>query len=128
MDTYINTQIYTYMYTYIHIFIYTYIYIDMYTYVQKHKFIYIYMCIYIYLRRWQDRLWTVEIKPKSASSILQALSCRFFGCNLLVCVSLAFMIGLCFVYFKNPSRNFFKHGRARFRQRQARGRLTLQTI
>jgi len=25
-------------------------------------------------------------KPKSASSILQALSCRFFGCNLLVLV------------------------------------------
>ena len=31
-----------------------------------------------------------KFKPKSASSILQALSCQFFACNLLVCVFLAF--------------------------------------
>ena len=36
-------------------------------------------------------------KPISASLILQALSCRFFGCNLLVFVFLAFRICLCFI-------------------------------
>jgi len=35
--------------------------------------------------------------PKSASSILQALSCRVFGCNLLVCVFPAFVICLRFI-------------------------------
>jgi len=35
-----------------------------------------------------------SFKPKSASSILQALSFRFFGCNLLVFVFLAFRICL----------------------------------
>jgi len=50
---------------------------------------------------------SLKFKPKSASSILQALSCQFFGCNLLVCVFLAFMICLsrCFVYFKTPPRD-----------------------
>jgi len=38
-----------------------------------------------------------NFKPKSASSILQAVSCRFFGCNLLVFVFVAFEICLCFV-------------------------------
>jgi len=60
-------------------------------------------------------------KPKSASSILQALSCRFFGCNLIVFVFLAFKVCLCFVKFNPPPRDFSKYGRARFRQRQARG-------
>ena len=41
-------------------------------------------------------------KPISASLILQALSCRFFGCNLLVFVFVAFRICLCFVWFKTP--------------------------
>ena len=67
-------------------------------------------------------------KPKSASSILQALFCRFIGCNLLVFVFLAFKICLCFVLFKNPPRDFSKQGRARFRQRQARGLLTRKSI
>jgi len=39
----------------------------------------------------------VTLKLKSASSILQALSCRFFGCNLLVLVFPAFMDLLRFV-------------------------------
>jgi len=38
-----------------------------------------------------------NFKPQSASSILQALSCWFFGCNLLVFVFLAFRICLCFI-------------------------------
>jgi len=38
-----------------------------------------------------------KFKPKSTCSILQALSCRFFGCNLLVFVFLAFMICVRFV-------------------------------
>jgi len=38
-----------------------------------------------------------NFKPKSASLILQALCCRFFGCNLLVFVFLAFRICGCFV-------------------------------
>jgi len=33
-----------------------------------------------------------NLKPQSASSIPQALSCRFFGCNLLVFVFLVFRI------------------------------------
>ena len=69
-----------------------------------------------------------NFKPESTSSILQALSCRFFGCNLLFLVFLAFKICLCFVLFINPPRDFSKQGRARFRQRQARGLLTRKSI
>ena len=63
----------------------------------------------LHLRQWQDRFRTQKIarwklKPKSANSILQAVSCRFFGCNLLFCVFLTFMICLCFVQFKDCSR------------------------
>jgi len=47
-------------------------------------------------------------EPKSASSILQALSCRFIGCNILVFVFLAFKIWLCFILFKNPPPGFFE--------------------
>ena len=39
-----------------------------------------------------------NFKPKSSSSILQVLSCRFFGCDLLVCVFLAFRICQMFVF------------------------------
>ena len=69
-----------------------------------------------------------DFKPKSASSILQALSCRFFGCNLLVFVFLAFKICLCFVQFKTPPRDFSKQGRPHFRQRQACRLLTRQSV
>ena len=69
-----------------------------------------------------------NFKPQSTSLTLQALSCRFFGCNSLIFAFLAFRICLCFVRFKNPPRDFFKQGRARFQQRQARMLLTLQPI
>jgi hypothetical protein len=39
----------------------------------------------------------ISIFGEIPSLILQALTCRFFGCNLLVFVFLAFMICLCFV-------------------------------
>ena len=55
-----------------------------------------------------------KFKPNSARSILQALSCRFSGCNLLVCVFLAFRICLCFAWFKNPPPDFFQTGSGAF--------------
>jgi len=69
-----------------------------------------------------------NFKPKPASSILQAQSCSFFGCNLRVLLFPAFMDLLCFVYFKITSRDFCKQGWVRFRQRQARGFLMFQPI
>jgi len=68
---------------------------------------------------------------KSASSILQALSCRFVGYNLFVpgfiCPRLAFRI--CWVSFGSPRRPTKlkkRLVRAHFRQRQAHWLLTLR--
>ena len=80
------------------------------------------------LRRWPDGFYEINLKPKSASSILQALSCRFVGCILLVFVFHAFKICSCFVQFQKPPRDFSKQCRAHFRQRQAHGLLTRQSI
>ena len=86
----------------------------------------LYFVFYNASRRTNFARW--EFKPKPASLILYALSCRFFGCNLLVCVFLAFRICLCFVQFKSPPQDFLKQGQARYWQRQVRGLLTARGL
>jgi len=123
VPTEINTLQVDGLATYIYMYIYTYKYI--YFVCFKTQFInFLYILVFpLFILNSDNKIDFVQGKfksrSKSASSILQALSCRFFGCNSMIYLFwYSQLTWICCVSFssKSPPRDFLKQGRARFRQ------------